>query len=256
MQNNTFFEDSDSNNIFVFEELPSTNDYLKELLSKVKPLAPYTVIMAKNQTAGKGQRGNVWQTLPHQNLTASFLLSPLNLPLSKQFLLTIVSSLAVYDTLIAFTPKMVHIKWPNDILLDAKKVAGILIENKISATCSAHSIIGIGLNIYQDGFAPEIAHKTTSLILENPGLEVPVEEFAKLLQQKLKYYMEIALAQQQELLALYNQRLFNRNLIKQYQFLDQLVEGEIVQVEMDGLLQIRIKDKIYKVDLKGISYIL
>ncbi|MCA5005985.1 biotin--[acetyl-CoA-carboxylase] ligase [Sphingobacterium bovistauri] len=256
MQNNTFFEDSTPNNIIVFEELPSTNDYLKELLSKVKPLDPHTVIMTKNQTAGKGQRGNQWKSAANQNLTASFLISPEKLDISNQFSLTLIASLAVYDTLKTFVKQDVAIKWPNDILINNKKIAGILIENKISGSYIKHSIVGIGINVYQYDFPAEIDQKTTSLILENELLVVKILQLAHLIQEKIKHYTVLSKENNAALLNLYNQKLFRKHELHSYNYEGNIVKGKIIKVESDGLLQIEIKNKLHKVDLKGITYIL
>ena len=255
MQNNTFFEDSSPNNIIVFEELASTNDYLKELLSKVKPLEPNTVIMAKNQTAGKGQRGNVWKSEPHTNLTASFLLSPEKLDISSQFSLTVIASLAVYDIIKTFCDKHISIKWPNDIMIGNKKVAGILIENKIVGTQVKHSIIGIGINVYQKQFPAEISSKTTSLILENDNLNLEIIDLVKKIQKKLAEYSGSYKENSELFLARYNRKLFRKDKVHSYFFEGNIVEGTILRVEKDGLLQIEIDKKLHKIDLKGITYL-
>jgi len=252
LQNNTFFEDSSPNNIIVIEELTSTNDYLKELLSKVKPLEPYTVIMAKNQTAGKGQRGNVWKSEPNTNLTASFLLSPEKLEISNQFSLTVLASLAVYDILTTFCSKQISIKWPNDILIDNKKVAGILIENKIAGNYIKHSIIGIGINVYQKEFPSDISSKTTSLVLENENLNITIIDLVKKIQKKIAEYCEENI---EKLLVRYNRKLFRKDKVHSYLFEENMVDGRIIRVEKDGLLQIEISKTLHKVTLKGITYI-
>jgi BirA family biotin operon repressor/biotin-[acetyl-CoA-carboxylase] ligase len=99
LQNNTFFGDLLRRHIIVLNRATSTNDYLKQLLANFTPLPEYTAIMAKAQTEGRGQRGTKWLSLPQQNLTVSFYLKPHDLPLSKQFFLTVIGSLAVRDTL-------------------------------------------------------------------------------------------------------------------------------------------------------------
>lgn len=256
MQNNTFFEDSIPSNIIVFEELASTNDYLKELLSKVKPLDPYTVIMAKHQTAGKGQRGNVWKSDPHINLTASFLLSPEKLDISSQFSLTVIASLAVYDILKTICSKKISIKWPNDILIEDKKVAGILIENKIAGNFIKNSIIGIGINVYQKLFPVDITSKTTSLLLENENLNIEMIDLAKKIQKKIAEYSESYIENNELFLGRYNRKLFGKDKMRSYLFEGNIVEGTILRVEKCGLLQIEIDKKLHIIDLKGITYIL
>ena len=256
MQNNTFFEDSRPNNIIVFEELTSTNDYLKELLSKVKPLEPFTVIMTKNQTAGKGQRGKIWNSEPNTNLTASFLVFPEKLEISDQFLLTMFTSLAVYDTLKTVCDKHISIKWPNDIMIGNKKVAGILIENKIAGNHIKHSIVGIGVNVYQKNFPSEIKAKATSLILENENLNVDIYDLVIKIQKKIAAYSNSFKTNRQFFLDRYNRKLFRKNETHSYNLEGNLVDGTITRVESDGLLQIEIDKNLHKIDLKGISYIL
>ncbi|WP_159636983.1 biotin--[acetyl-CoA-carboxylase] ligase [Sphingobacterium composti Ten et al. 2007 non Yoo et al. 2007] len=256
MQNNTFFEDSDPNSIIVFEELPSTNDYLKELLSKFKPLEQFTVIMAKNQTAGKGQRGNTWNSEPDSNLTASFLISPEKLEISNQFSLTVLASLAVYDTLKTLGFQKLSIKWPNDIMIENKKVAGILIENKIAGTYINHSIIGIGINVYQKQFPKDISAKTSSLILEKQDFNIEILQIVKIIQKKLAEYSAFYLQNIEESLIRYNRKLFRKDESHTYLFEGNMVEATILGVEGDGLLKIEIDKNPYKIDLKGISYIL
>lgn len=256
MQNNTFFEDSGPNNIIVFEELASTNDYLKELLSKFKPLDQLTVIMAKNQTSGKGQRGNTWNSEPNSNLTASFLISPEKLEISNQFSLTVIVSLAVYDTLKTLGIQHLSIKWPNDIMIGNKKVAGILIENKLAGHSIKHSIIGIGINVYQKQFPPEISTKTTSLILEKADINIEILQFAKIIQKKLAEYYSLYPKNIEKLLKSYNRKLFRKDKTHSYLFEGNIVDGIILGVEGDGLLQIEINKNLHSVGLKGIGYIL
>ena len=254
MQNNTFFHHFCPNNVIVIDEVTSTNDYLKNLLTKVKPLAPFTVIMAKAQTAGKGQRGSVWKSDPNKNLTASYLLYPNNLSISKQFLLTIVSSLAVYDAVEEYCPNNVAIKWPNDILIKNKKIGGILIENKIAGQQIKNSIVGIGINVLQREFPEDILHKTTSLFLESTHGDISIMNLALTIQHHLEKYQKISEIDYLSLLNLYNQRLYNRGVSSKYQYEGYDVEGKIIQVDIDGLLQIEIEGILRKVDLKGIIY--
>lgn len=256
MQNNTIFEDSVPNSIIVLEETSSTNDYLKQLLSKFKPLPAFTAIMTKHQTAGKGQRGNTWNSTANQNLTASFLISPHNLAIQHQFLLTLIASLSVYDIVQQYSDdKQVKIKWPNDVMVNNKKIAGILIENKIVGMNINHSIVGIGINIYQDNFTTDLKNKSTSLILENRKLNIEILSLVEELQNRLAYYASLANESVDNLLKSYNEKLFYRNTKKRFIFDTQEVEGEIIGVEWDGLLQIVINNELKKIDLKGISYI-
>ena len=124
----------------------STNTYLKELLEKDPSTEAYTIVSTDEQTGGRGQKGNTWESKPGQNLTISILLRPdMNAaPKARNFDLNIVASLAVRDVLAEhLTRSKVEVKWPNDILVNHKKVAGILIENEFEGSELTLSLIHI-----------------------------------------------------------------------------------------------------------------
>jgi len=128
----------------------STNDFLKDHL-RHNDAKNFTTIWAFHQTAGKGQRGNTWTSEAGKNLTFSILINFKLLKLQSQFLLNQAVSLAMLDVLKELIPQ-VQIKWPNDIMADEKKLAGILIENTIQGNFIKNSVVGIGLNVNQKEF--------------------------------------------------------------------------------------------------------
>ena len=133
-----------------FESLTSTNSYMA---ARADQLVHGDVVIAKTQTAGRGQRGNSWEAEPGKNLTFSIFLKPDNVPAADAFLLSMKVSVAIVDALNnILAPEKVKIKWPNDIYWNDLKLAGILIENSFSGTQIDHSIIGIGLNVNQKMF--------------------------------------------------------------------------------------------------------
>lgn len=139
-------------NLISVPECHSTNTLASELSEK-NNLPEGTVIITPNQTAGRGQRGNSWQTTAGLNLTLSILLKPSFLSVKDQFHLTLVTSLAVYDYLVSTSLNGIKIKWPNDMLIGPKKVGGILIENTLQGMSIQKSIVGIGLNVNQTSFS-------------------------------------------------------------------------------------------------------
>lgn len=149
-----------------FDELPSTNDYLRSFAQQTDT-PEGVVVQALRQTAGRGQMGTVWESAPGQNLTLSILLKPQNLPADAHTLLSKLAALAVWDTLqqwasqLPVPPGEMHIKWPNDLWIERRKVCGILIENTLSGGFISHSIIGIGLNVNQQQFSPALAGATS-----------------------------------------------------------------------------------------------
>jgi BirA family biotin operon repressor/biotin-[acetyl-CoA-carboxylase] ligase len=112
-----------------------------------------TVVLCREQTAGRGQRDNRWVSAPGENLTVSLVLRPVDMPADKLFLLSKAFSLAVVRSLNRYGIDA-SIKWPNDIYAGKKKIAGILIEHSFLGDKLAFSVTGLGLNVNQVSFPP------------------------------------------------------------------------------------------------------
>ncbi|MDW8331000.1 MAG: biotin--[acetyl-CoA-carboxylase] ligase [Cyclobacteriaceae bacterium] len=132
-------------------ECHSTN-VIAEQMVKQNSLPEGSVVLAGYQSAGKGQRGNVWLAGAGLNLTFSLFVKPVWLKASEQMYLTKAFSLGVTDWLQRLTGMSVLIKWPNDILVNNKKICGMLIENQLKNNYIAATIAGIGVNINQREF--------------------------------------------------------------------------------------------------------
>ena len=147
-----------------FEELGSTNGYCGEL--DLRNVEEFTTVWAHRQTAGRGQRGNRWESEGEKNLTFSVVLHPSFLPAARQYELTKALSLGVSDWVaeeLGGEGNRVQIKWPNDIYVDGRKICGMLIENKIGERYET-AVCGIGVNVNQTEFG-EGAPNATSLKL-------------------------------------------------------------------------------------------
>jgi BirA family biotin operon repressor/biotin-[acetyl-CoA-carboxylase] ligase len=142
--------------VFHLAETDSTNNYLNALSRKENP-EEFTVITADFQTAGKGQRGNGWESEAGKNLLFSTVMYPVFLEPRKQFFLSQVIALAVKEELDTFSDGF-SIKWPNDIYWHEKKICGTLIENDLLGTSIRKSIAGIGININQEQFRSAAPH--------------------------------------------------------------------------------------------------
>jgi len=129
----------------------STNDIAMDLVSKYDKKEG-TLVVTDRQLKGRGQRGNEWQSQGGQNLTFSVVLKPNFVKADEQFYLNMMVSLAIHDAINEVLPEAAKIKWPNDILVDQKKVCGVLIENTLSGQCIGTSVVGIGLNVNQERF--------------------------------------------------------------------------------------------------------
>jgi BirA family biotin operon repressor/biotin-[acetyl-CoA-carboxylase] ligase len=145
-------------NLVDLPECDSTNTYASDLSARGS-VAEGTVVITPRQFLGRGQRGNTWDAQAGANLTFSIILYPRFLEPAKQFLLSQAVSLAVWDFLLSLGIPDASIKWPNDIIVDDKKICGILIENQVRGAVFTQSIVGIGLNINQVDF--KWAHATS-----------------------------------------------------------------------------------------------
>ncbi|GAB5416159.1 MAG: biotin--[acetyl-CoA-carboxylase] ligase [Crocinitomicaceae bacterium] len=156
--------------IIRLESVDSTNNYTANCARQNK-LRHGAVIMAVEQTAGKGQMGAQWQSDAGSNLTFSVFLNNVNLSVGRQFLLTKIVSLSLVDLLAEFGIAA-NIKWPNDIYVRDRKIAGVLIENVLQGKEIARSILGIGLNVNQQHFESIPA---TSMFLEK-GMPFSIDD--------------------------------------------------------------------------------
>ena len=155
-------QNSIGHKILWVDVVDSTNDRASVLAKD--PLTHGVVVATPFQKAGRGQRGNHWESAHGQNLLFSVILKPHFLEVQKQFLLSKAVALSLNDVL-ADMVNGVSIKWPNDIYVNNKKVAGILIEHNFSTAMLDTSIVGVGLNVNQVKFAGSIPNPT-SLMLE------------------------------------------------------------------------------------------
>lgn len=142
--------------IIRLEETESTNLYLKQLLRE-EHLEEGSIVITDFQTVGRGQMGNSWFSSKGDNLLFSLLIYPKDVQANEQFIISRIASLAVKNTLDRFTDD-IRIKWPNDIYWKEQKIAGILIENDIEGKCITNSVIGIGINVNQQLFPPDLSN--------------------------------------------------------------------------------------------------
>jgi BirA family biotin operon repressor/biotin-[acetyl-CoA-carboxylase] ligase len=216
--------------------------------------------IAGHQTAGRGQRGNTWNTEPHQNLTLSILLRPPHQLLHKQFFLSkaiangILAGLEAWSRATQGENFNFEIKWPNDIYLDGVKMGGILIENNFQAGQWSFSIIGIGLNINQKQF--ENVRGTSLRSYLQLSQEIPLEEIYHYIAQGIEESYDFFVNQQFSTIdEIYHERLFRRAQWASYETVNEKFEGKIIGVNEQGLLEIEKEFTVESYDLKEISFI-
>ena len=135
--------------ILRLEEVDSTNTYVAK---NVAELESATIVTTDNQTAGRGQRGNSWESEPGMNLTFTMLMRPEKFAAKRQFSLSEAVAVAIVDVIGEELEIFTEIKWPNDIYWRDNKLAGILIEHAVMGSEIMHTIIGVGLNVNQTKF--------------------------------------------------------------------------------------------------------
>ena len=255
MQNSIFPTLFIGQSLVKLTEVDSTNTYLKDLVSKSKPLMDGTVIMADHQFAGRGQKDNVWFSQAGKNLTCSIYLKPSFLAISEQFYLNIAVCLGIADCLITLLNHDCSIKWPNDIFYKNRKLGGILIENTIKGYQLKESIIGIGLNINQTDFG-DLENNATSIskiLHQNYDITNLLIQICASIE---KRYLQLKSGQKTTLAADYQKRLFRFQQRSKFFINYKIVEGEILGVTPDGYLIIRIDDESRQFDLKEVKFII
>ena len=162
-------------NILTFDEITSTNIYLKNLKIPINGLT----VLAENQTLGYGRFNRKWISNKNENLLFSVLLKD---EINNSTLLPIIISLSVAEAISTYCKTEAEVKWPNDVLINNKKISGILIETKKYEN-NNYFIIGIGINCNQINFEDEINHKASSIFNETKIFVLREELFAKVINQ-------------------------------------------------------------------------
>lgn len=169
----------------------STNDDAKRAASS--GLTPPAVFIADEQTAGRGRGGNSWVAPSGDGLLLSLLLSPRLAP-SDAARITLAVGVALSELVAQLAPERVRIKWPNDLLLDGKKLAGILVEAQTRGEGLSSLVIGVGLNVSTVTFPEALDHHATSLVasglVEPERNDLIVEVTAALLEAALRFEHE------------------------------------------------------------------
>ena len=237
MQNNIFSDLFVGQNFIYLKEVDSTNNYLKELASKSKPLPEGTVIMAENQYAGRGQHQNGWFAEPGKNLTFSILLKPAFLEVAKQFDLVRAVSLGVFDAFEPVLGNQLKIKWPNDIYYGEKKLGGMLIENMIQGGQIKNAIVGIGLNINQENFPDWVPNPVSvkQILHTDYHLQTLLAEICSRVE---GWYLKLKAGKVDEIRNVYLSRLYWLNEPHTFKVKDNIFAGAIRNVRDNGLLMV------------------
>jgi BirA family biotin operon repressor/biotin-[acetyl-CoA-carboxylase] ligase len=228
-----------------YEEIDSTSVRLEQMAREQAPEG--TVIIAETQTKGKGQGHNYWVS-NHGGLYFSILLRPgKNLPL-----LSLMTGVVLVETLKHFSPKEFFIKWPNDIIQNREKMAGILVESRYLGNKPEYMIVGCGININQEAFTEVKEYRATSLKLISGKsyqtadiLNLFLENFQGLYTEYLKSGESIVLERFKPYLYLKGE------IIKIKVYDDKVIEGKLTGISEEGGLVILNADNKYETIFSG-----
>lgn len=242
-------------NIDFLEEVSSTNDIVYKSLVADPTLQEGYGVVTRYQNNGRGQRGNAWESQNGRNLLLSFVLKP-GLPASRQFLLSQIISLAIAEYLIDHDIDKVKIKWPNDIYVGNRKIAGILIQNILQGRSIKNSIIGIGLNLNQLDFQSDAPNPISLKAITNKEYSINTE-CLQLLDAITKNYAELFKVRKAKPQNMYRFLLYRLN--EKATFLDRedvAFEGIIRGVDDHGNLEVERKHGIEHFGFKEIKYVI
>lgn len=220
-------------------ETTSTNDYLAQLCQKGETREFHTVT-CEYQTAGKGQRGNVWEAEKGKNLLFSTVLYPTALEAKEQFYLSMLAAVAIVETLNDYKDHF-YIKWPNDIYWKERKIGGILIENELEGKYIQQCIIGVGLNVNQTTFLSDAPNPVS--LKQIVGADInPKELLKKILHGIAACYCELERdfdTNSRAIRTLYLNRFYRREGLHPYRDARGTFRAEFHQVEPSGHLVLK-----------------
>ncbi|MCP9235828.1 biotin--[acetyl-CoA-carboxylase] ligase [Lewinella sp. JB7] len=246
-----------------FARVASTNSAMLQALAAGEGLADGAVFTTDEQFAGRGQGSNFWHATPGDNLTLSVLLRPDHLSVDRLFVLTEFISIAVADTVRRFLPAdlgtTVRTKWPNDIYVGDRKIAGILIQNGLRGSTVQWSVAGIGLNVNEMAFPPVLNTTATSLRQLTGGV-LDLERVRDTLFSLLREGYSLTLPGRQALLsATYLRGLYRLGQWSRFRNTDTEEDfaGYITGVSREGRLELTLADGLSRAfDLRALRMLI
>lgn len=208
------------------EETASTSAVLRDMLAD----APHaTVVTTRRQTAGRGQRGNSWESEPGKNLTFSVLVRPRHIMARDAFVISAAVANAIYDFTLRMSPGAdVSVKWPNDIYLGDGKLCGVLIENTLEGARVASSIIGTGYNVLQERFLSDAPNPVSLGAVDGLTLDEMETRLCEMIVEAVERAEDPEA--HADILATFNSRLYRRDG-RQYPFREPGGEPFMARVE-------------------------
>ena len=241
------------NTIVRLQETESTNNYANTQIRENVVLEG-TVFLAYEQTAGRGQLSNFWESEAGKNLTFSLVLYPDFLEIRRQFMLSKVVTLGIYTALHKHVDHL-KIKWPNDIYAGNRKLGGILIENSIMYGLLKSSVVGIGLNVNQSVFHSTAPNPVSLQILTNQHYDTDCL-LTEVLTAINYYYMLLREGEDEKIDQEFISVLYRLNEKHLFKAEDEVFSGEIIGVNEIGQLLVRKENgKIMDFHFKEVEFL-
>jgi len=243
--------------IITLDTVGSTNDYMLDKIKVGVISEEGTVIIANEQSAGKGLENNEWESEAGKNLTISILLKPGFLKADQQFQLTKIISLAVYDFIRSYLPnEQIKIKWPNDIYVGNKKIAGILINNTIKGKEIMFTVVGIGININQRTFSSGAPNPVSIWHYLNCDLKLKFC-LKNVLSHIENRYQQLNNNETYQFHSDYKKALYRLNDYNLFKYNNSMISARITGVNEYGQIQLMQKNDMEIIcDLKEIEFII
>jgi BirA family transcriptional regulator, biotin operon repressor / biotin---[acetyl-CoA-carboxylase] ligase len=229
-------------NLIVLTSVDSTNNYLQSLLAN-NPLEDGTVVMSLEQTQGRGQRGNTWQSLPGDGLYASILFLPEQFSVENQYYLNKAIACGVARFLASKVNDDVAIKWPNDLLVGDKKIGGILIENSIRGNQISSVIAGIGINLNQLSFDLNFDTQATSLRILTNKRNAPESMINELFDEIWADYQRLLKKDFRSIREEYRSLLYRRGAESKFKTDAEIFKGVLLDVDDEGAALVEVEGK-------------
>jgi len=237
------------------DAINSTNSYLKEL-SKALTARNWTVVSTDFQSLGRGQMHTKWESERNKNLTFSVLIKFENFKVKNQFYLNCAIALGIYHVLESYKLPQLKVKWPNDIMSDNKKLGGILIENSLMNDRIYQTVVGMGINVNQKEFPPQLVKAVSMQQILNKSMDrdsllIKIVESLKI---------QIKLLEEEKFDTLFENYLgvlFKKNIPSMFENKNnQKFLGKIIGVTSEGKLKIEKENQVIEeFKFKEIKYI-
>jgi BirA family biotin operon repressor/biotin-[acetyl-CoA-carboxylase] ligase len=225
------------NQILWLNQVDSTNDFALNLISSNLPESG-TVVATTNQLKGRGQRGNNWSVNANENVCFSIILTKLSIDVSQQFIMNMAVAVGLRNFIAAeLKSENVSIKWPNDILVNGDKIAGILIENTLTGATINNLIVGIGMNINQVDFNSEGYNRKPTSFAMHTQKKYDVKLMLDILLPHINALVIAFFSKNfSKIKAEYHQHLYQHHVFVNYQYQEETLNLKIVEADERGLL--------------------